>query len=111
MDTYDLAIYQGSTLSLALTLKDESSNAIDLTSYAVSGQIRSRYGDTGIMANLSTTITTPTSGIISVGLAAGTTKTLPVGMWVYDIEIMNTGNGVITKPLAGKVPVYPEVTM
>ena len=111
MDTYDLAVYQGSTLSLSVTLRDSNSIPIDLTSYVASGQMRLSFGNTGILANLTTTITTPASGLMTIGLDAATTKTLPIGLWVYDIEIMNTGNGVVTKPLAGRVPVNPEVTM
>jgi hypothetical protein len=110
-DSYNLAIYQGSTLALTLTLNDSAGNAINLSNYVVSGQIRNRYSSTGVLAQLTATITSAVNGQISVSLPATTTRDLPVGIGVYDIEITNTGTNYVTKPLVGKAYVYPEVTM
>jgi hypothetical protein len=110
MDTYDLEIYQGSTYNLSMTLRDEVGNAIDLSSYTTRGVIRNRFSDTGILADLNPQIITPSAGEMTISIAASGTATLPVGIAVYDIEITNTGNGYVTKPLAGKAIIYPEST-
>ena len=110
MDTYDLEIYQGQTFSLSLTLRDNDGIPINLSGYAISGFLKSRYSDSGKLTNLNITVTNATSGIVTLGIPASGTSILPINYSFYDIKILDSGDGTVTKVLAGKASIYPEVT-
>lgn len=110
MNTYDFNITQGETLNFSLTLLDANNTPIDLTNKLISGYIKTRYGDSGSLAALSITVTSAVSGIMNLGMPATGTAKLPVNYAMYDIEMLNTGDSSVTKVLAGKISVYPEVT-
>ena len=110
MSTYDIDIYQGQTFNLSLTLKDDQGLPISLTGQAVSGLLKTRYSDTGSLMSLGASIVSAPNGTISLNISAIDTAKLPVNYSVYDIEMIHTGNGTVTKVLAGKASIYPEVT-
>jgi hypothetical protein len=110
MDSYDLQIYQGTTFSLSLTLKDDNGYPINLSGSQVSGYVKFRYSDSQPMLNLNPAISSPASGIISLNIAANATTGLIITIAPYDIQIINTGNGVVTKALKGNAFIYPDVS-
>jgi hypothetical protein len=110
MDSYDLSIYQGQTFSLSITVRDNSGVPINLNGYAISGYLKTKYSDTVKLANLNVTISNAISGIVTLGIPATGTATLPINYAFYDIEMLNSGDGSVTKVLAGKASIFPEVT-
>lgn len=108
MDSYDLDIYQGQTFALSLVVNDINGSPLNLSGYAISGFLRTRYSDSGALANLNVTIADPANGVVSMGMVPSGTSQLPINYAFYDIEMMNTGNGVVTRVLQGKASVYPE---
>jgi hypothetical protein len=110
MDTYDLQINKGETYNLSLNVNNDDGTPIDLSTSLVSGYLKFKYSDTNKLTDLNATVTVPASGIITVSISATGTAALPVMVGVYDIEAWNTGSNVVTKILAGKAFVYPEVT-
>ena len=110
MDTFDLSIYQGQTYALSLTLRDSNSTPINLNGFAISGFIKTRFGDTSKLCDLNVAIANAPSGIVTLSIPASGTAALPVNYAFYDVEMLNSGDGSVTKVLAGKVSVFPEVT-
>lgn len=110
MDTYDLQIYKGETFSLSLTLKDSNGVVINLGSNLVSGYLKSKYSESGKLADLNATVADAVNGIITLGIPASGTEILPVNYAFYDVEMKNPSDGVVTKVLAGKAVIYPEAT-
>lgn len=111
MDSYDLEIYQGATYSLTATIKDSSSVPINLSGYNISGFLKYKYSDTSYLTSLNPTKNEPyASGVITLTIPATGTANLPIAYGFYDVEIHNTGNGVVTKVLRGKASIFPEAT-
>ena len=111
---YDLVIQQGATFSLAITWKDSTGAAINLTGYTARMQARSTYDATTSILSL-----TSASGDIVLGGAAGTititaSATITAALTapfsgVFDLELVS-GSGVVTRLLEGAVSISPEVT-
>jgi len=110
MDTYDLSIYKGQTFSLSLTLKDVSGVAINLAGYAISGYLKNKYSDTGKLVDLNVAIADAANGVVTLNIPATGTEALPVNYAFYDVEMLNSGDNSVTKVLAGKASIFPEVT-
>jgi len=107
---YDFNITQGTEFYVRLKLKDSSGTVIDLTNYLVSGQVKSRYGDTDSLLSLSPSGVIPlTGGYVDVLLKGSGTAAVPVGQHLYDIEIY-TAQGYADKVVYGNFNVYPEIT-
>lgn len=110
MAAFDLEVNRGVTFSTNISLVDNASAAIDLTSYNVSGHIKYRYSDTGIIADLNVAKVAPyTGGIVSLSIAPSGTAVLPITLAVYDINILHTGSGILTKAAYGNVKINPNV--
>jgi hypothetical protein len=110
MDTYNLQINKGETFTLSITVSNDDGSPMNLSSSVVSGYLKFKYSDSNKLTDLNPVVVTPASGIVSLSISATGTAALPVMIGVYDLEATNTGNGVVTKLLAGKAYVYPEVT-
>lgn len=119
--SYNINTIQGDNLQIALSLKDQYNNPIDLSGYDVRGVVKYGYGFTGIsglIVDLMPTINSGingslyASGFININLPSYTMTYVPVGSFVYDIERfplgIPTGNSI--KLLRGKFIVSPEVT-
>jgi hypothetical protein len=111
MDSYDLEIYQGSTYSLNLILKDGDDVVFDLTDYNISGFLKFRYADANTLVSLNPIKNAPyASGSITLNIPATGTRALPVSYCFYDVEIHHTGIGTVEQVLRGKASIFPEIT-
>lgn len=112
--TVNLVIEKGSTLSHIFYYKDENRVAIDLTNYTARMQIRKKYNSTSFIAELTTgnggIIITPLEGKIELYLADTATSALTDTYGVYDLELVNSTSGNVTKLLRGTVTITEEVT-
>ena len=108
---YDFNITQGTEFYIRLKLKDSSGDAIDLSNYLVSGQVKNRYGDSSALYDLAPSGVTDflTSGYVDVLIKGAETATLPVGQHLYDVEIY-TNQGYADKVAFGGFNVFPEIT-
>jgi len=106
---YDLVIYKGDALRFTITVKDASQVAVDLTGYTAEAQLKTSYSDISPV-NFVCTITTPTSGVVSVYLAPATTAALVADTpYIWDFQLTEPAGDVRTY-LTGDVTVFPEVT-
>lgn len=110
MDTYDLSIYQGQTFNLSIALKDNDGIPMNLSGQLISGYMKTKYSDSGVLTNLNATISNAASGIVTLSIAASGTATLPVNYGFYDVELFNPIDDSVAKVLAGKALIYPEIT-
>jgi hypothetical protein len=119
---YNIELWQGSTFSLTVTVKDSAGNAQNITGYDARMQIRSSYDAGAVTESLSVSngeITiTGSNGTMYLELSAPRTANIfvdlsngkpPKNAYVYDLEMIDTSNNV-TKLLYGDVYVYGEVT-
>tara|TARA_B100000287_G_scaffold384422_1_gene390894 strand:- start:109 stop:483 length:375 start_codon:yes stop_codon:yes gene_type:complete len=111
--TYNLDISQGETYSIRLNAKDSAGSKINLSGYTARGVIKYRYGNTGYLLDLDPDVVSGTngnalaSGYIDIALTPNQTSNLPVGQFVYDIEI--SGGTSVFRVVQGKAVVNPEV--
>ncbi len=110
MAVYNISINQGESYNLDATLVSSSGTSVNLSGYYLRGQARYSYGSTGVLLDLSPTITNATGGAINLTLTPAQTANLPVTIAVYDIESYVSGDGTVNRVLNGVFSINPEVT-
>ncbi len=104
-------VYQGSTFSTRLCLRDSAGSSYNLSGWSVRGHIRTAYGETGVLVYLNPTVFSAVSGLIDIVIEATGTATIPAGRFLYDIEMYTSGsNPSVIKPLHGAFFINPEAT-
>jgi hypothetical protein len=119
--SYNIETIQGDNIQLSLRVRDTYNVPINLSGYDVRGVVRYAYGYTGdqqILLNLNPFIVSGNngsyypSGVVNINIDSFTMASIPVGIFVYDIERfpygIPTGNSI--KLIRGKFVVSPEVT-
>jgi hypothetical protein len=114
LNSYDLEIQQGATLSLVATWKDSGGTAINLTGYTARMNVRETYSSSSAVLTLTTENNGITlggsAGTITLSASATTTAALTAPFsGVYDLELVS-GGGVVTRLLEGVATISPEVT-
>jgi hypothetical protein len=99
-------IEQGATWSNDLTLSDVYNTTLDLTEYTVRAQLRKSYYSS---TATEFTVTTDTTGLITMELSAEITANLRPGRYVYDL-IAEDGDGVVIRIIEGIATVTPSAT-
>ncbi len=108
-DRYDITGIQGSTLLVTLSLKDSNGNFLDLSNYGVRGGVKEKFSSTGQLFGLNPQIISAASGIIQISGNSNATTGIPSNIYVYDIEVYNSGDYVF-KPVGGYYLLFPEST-
>ena len=115
---YSFVIEQGTTFIRIFKYKDENGLAVDLNSYTVRMQIREDYDsviidtfDNGGNGGFSLTAAEGASekNIITLTITATHTAAYTFDQALYDIEL-ESGTGVVTRLLQGKIKLSREVT-
>ena len=108
--TYNFTLEQGTTFIRALSLQ-ENGTAMNLTGYSVASQMRSTHDSSAVVGTFTCSVANASGGTISMLMSSSTSGNIEEGIYVYDVEITNTGGtGSIKRILQGKVTVTPEVT-
>lgn len=105
----ELTIEQGANLISTVTVNDSQGDAVNLTSYSASAQLRKSYYSTSANT-LSATITGNSNGEITLSMTASNTALLTPGRYVYDLKITNSTDNVVTRVIEGIAVVLPSVT-
>lgn len=103
----NLFIDQGTHFSTTVSLADMDDQAIDLTGYTGSAQIRKHYSSANAV-NFAVTIS-PESGDLTLSLTPAQTNAMVPGRYVYDVEITNSQN-ITSRVVEGLVTITPSVT-
>lgn len=111
---YSIVCEQGATKSIQFQWRDSEENPIDLTDYSIRAQVRRSHHSEDVVIDLGAegyiSILTPKDeGQISITIPASTTEALPIGRFVYDIELEDDV-GTVTRLIEGGFMVTPEVT-
>lgn len=105
----DFTVIQGETTSGYFTAYSNGST-LNLEGYTSRGSVKYKYGDTGVLLELETTVDSGhlNQGHIDIVISAEDTANLPVGKFPYDIEVYS--NSAVKRVSSGKITVVPEVT-
>lgn len=104
----NLAIDQGTTYSVTISVTDDTGSARNLTGYTGRAQLkRSYYTNTNTAFTVA--IDNPSEGEIDLSLTANQTSALKAGRYVYDLELVSNTN-TVERIVEGIVTIYPEVT-
>lgn len=103
----NLYIDQGATYATKLILNDANGEAVNLTGYSASAQIRKHYTSSNAVS-FSVTLGGG-SGYVLLELSANATANLVAGRYVYDVELVDPANKV-SRIIEGIVTINPNVT-
>lgn len=104
----NLAIDQGTTYSVTITVTDDTGSARNLAGYTGRAQLKRSYY-TNTNTAFTVTIDNPSEGEIDLSLTANQTSALKAGRYVYDLELVSNTN-TVERIVEGIVTIYPEVT-
>jgi len=101
---------QGDTFTFSFNVATDGV-AWNLSTYTCRMQVRRSTSSTTALLDLEspTDITLNSSGDVSITASATVMSAVPVGKWVYDIEL-ESGGGEVTTILAGRFILQAEVT-
>lgn len=102
----NLIIDQGSDFHTEINITDEDDNPIDLSGYTGVSQLRKHYTSS---TSTPFVVHVDIYGNIQLVMSASTTANLVAGRYVYDVELVSSGN-VVTRVVEGIVTVTPQVT-
>ena len=107
----NLRVERGSTFSSDVTVKDSDGVVFDLTGYSATASLAKGYDNSFYdRTSFTCTITTPTTGVITLELTADQTNALESGRYVYDLEVTNNSTGDVQRIVEGVITVLPEAT-
>jgi len=102
---YPITIPQGTDQTFPFTIA-----GYNLTGYTAKLQARTQYGASTAMVTLTNgSGITLGDGTFSLTFTNAQTSAMPLGQWVYDLEI--TSGGIVTRLLQGSFTVTPQVTV
>lgn len=113
-----LYIEQGADFSMKLAFSDSSEAPIDVSGWTFSGQIRSKFNSSTVIASFTFSNTLNTNEKVA-SIPAATTKSIPVASassalkknldYAYDMQAIK-GDGTVVRIIEGIATVSPEVT-
>ena len=108
MPHYNISGYQGSTYSLTFIVKNYGGTVFNLSGYSIRSAIRERYTSSTGIAEFTSSIVVPESGICSISLNATGMAALAPNIYIYGTEVYNSGGLNVIKPLEGYFEVLPD---
>lgn len=105
----NISIDQGSDFVSLVTVEGSDGIVFNLVGYTARGQIRKSYSSTTAIP-FTTSINAPSQGTIELTLTGTQTGNMKPGRYLYDVEIVQTSTGKVTRVVEGQVEVTPRVT-
>lgn len=105
----NLAIDQGTTYSVTISVTDNTGSARNLAGYTGRAQMRRSYYTSSNTA-FTVSIDNPSGGEVVLSLTAAQTSGLKAGRYVYDLELVSANAASIERIVEGIVTIYPEAT-
>ena len=109
----DLFLNQGETFNTELTLNDPNGLPYNLTGFNIYSQARTSYYTANASIIFTSSVTDANNGVIQLSANASSTilPNITTSKLVYDVFIMQTSTGVVTKVLEGQVFLSPAATI
>jgi len=105
----ELTVEQNANLTSVVTVNDAQGDAVNLTTYSASSQLRKSYYSSSANT-LTATVTGNANGQITLTMTAANTALLTPGRYVYDLVITNSVDNAKTRVIEGTAIVLPSVT-
>lgn len=106
---YNLSLQTAETFTQQFKILAGNGASFDLTQYTASSYIKADYASTTASAVFTCSITSPTEGLLDIGLHASSSALLTGSCYYYDIRLTKN-DGTVLYPLEGKVVVSNSVT-
>ena len=106
----NFTIEQGTDFSSDVTVTDNAGDTFDLTGYSAFSGLSKGYSSFYTRTTIATTITTPSTGVITLDLTAEQTANLEEGRYVYDVEIIRGSDSTVTRVIEGLITVTPRAS-
>jgi hypothetical protein len=108
---YEFDIVRGCSFIVYLNVTNSTGGYINLSGYTASGFVISQYTDSGFIYNLAPQCVPPlNSGTIMVSGGAFETSQLPLGGFLYDICIFNSGSDYGLQVVNGDFNIWPSTS-
>ncbi len=104
----NLYVDQGSFFRTNVTVSSTNGTPLDLTGYTVASQMRKSY-QSSTAYSFTSSITNAIQGRVRMELASETSRTIPAGRYLYDLEVTSP-TGEKTRVVEGLVIINPEIT-
>lgn len=109
---YNMTVEQGATYSRVLRYIDSAGTPVNLTGWAVRGEVRgARSRSANLFERLSLDLTNPAGGEITLTIPATRSSLYRWKKGYYDIELVASDGETVTRLLEGEIKVVPEVTV
>lgn len=105
----NLAIDQGTNVSITINVTDDTGSARSLAGYTGRSQMRRSFYTNSNTA-FTVSIDNPADGEVVLSLTADQSSALKAGRYVYDLELVKTADQTVERIVEGIVTVYPEAT-
>lgn len=102
-----LAIDQGTTFSLELTVKDADGNAMDLTLYSARSFLRKNHTSSVNYEMPATVLIPKTDGIVRIALTATQSRAIKAGRYLYNVEVYSTADADVMRIVEGLITINP----
>ena len=106
----DLFLEQGTTFTTSLTLEDSYGSPYNLTDFTVRSQAKKSYYAANTTLEFTANILDANNGIIELQATAPVTANVSAGKLVYDVLLIQTSTGSVSRVLEGQIFVSPSVT-
>tara|TARA_Y100000289_G_C3904877_1_gene141319 strand:+ start:253 stop:591 length:339 start_codon:yes stop_codon:yes gene_type:complete len=107
--TYDIVIDQGSDFAIEVAISEDGS-VTPIETHSARAQLRPSPTSSTKTADFTCTITNASQGKLKMSLTNSQTASISSGKYYYDLELVNTSSGSVTRLLQGVARVTPEVT-
>ena len=107
--TYDLVIDQGSDFAIEVAISEDGT-VTPIETHSARAQLRPSPTSSTKTADFTCTITNASQGKLKMSLTNSQTASISSGKYYYDLELVNTSSGSVTRLLQGVARVTPEVT-
>lgn len=106
----NILIEAGATFSRTLTIESTPGVPLNLTGYSFDGKVKRSYVDANASAVFGLTVTDAAAGTVAWTLTPQQTQTLAPQTYRYDIEMLATTSGAVTRLLEGEAFVSASMT-
>ena len=107
--TYDIVIDQGSDFAIEVAISEDGT-VTPIETHSARAQLRPSPTSSTKTADFTCTITNASQGKLKMSLTNSQTASISSGKYYYDLELVNTSSGSVTRLLQGVARVTPEVT-
>ena len=107
--TYDIVIDQGSDFAIEVAISEDGT-VTPIETHSARAQLRPSPTSSTKTADFTCTITNASQGKLKMSLTNSVTAGIASGKYYYDLELVNTSSGSVTRLLQGVARVTPEVT-